>query len=225
MKKIQILALALFTMLALGTVATSAFAEEEVNAQWLAAAGPILAALAATTTTELLLEESVIGAKAAVLCIVLFSGSVGPGMEDEITKMLNSAGEQISELETGLGLACEAKETCAASPDAELRPEELPWNTLVDLMNPSGKFLDLIHIKLVVNCLIMGFNVADLCEGLTSSELKNVVGGSVEQIFSAAVGTETLTCNQGGEGTGSIATVGLPTLIKLNGTEALTVSE
>jgi len=223
MKRIKISALALVAIFVFGAIMSSAFAEEEPNAEWLAAGAVIPAAQAATTSITMLLDESVVGGKAAVLCVMLLDGTVGPGMEDLTTKMLNTAGEEISELSTGLGLACEAKETCATGTDTELRPEGLPWETLVDLMNPSGKFLDLIHIGLVVSCLIFNIDVEDLCEGLTSSELKNVAGG-VEPIYSVAAESALLECNQGGEDTGSITTEGSP-LITLNGGAALTVSE
>lgn len=225
MKKIHAIVLLLFGVLVLGAItAASSFAEEETTAQWLANNAAIPAARASTTSIELLIEETIplIG-KAAVLCGMLLDGTVGPGMEGSITSVLNLSGEAISELATGLGLVCEAKETCAAGPDVEFRPKNLPWDTLVDLMMPAGTFLNILHPAFKVTCLIGGGAEEDSCEGLTSAELKNVAAG-VETIFSAGVGTEKLECDLGGENTGTIISEGTP-LTTLNNGEPLTVSE
>jgi hypothetical protein len=223
MNRINALGLAVLVMLALGaTIATSAFAEEEINAEWQHDTLPIESAMASTTAIELLLEETSGGVAASVLCKMLLDGTVGPGMDGSITKVLNNSGEEISELETGLGLVCEARETCEDGPDVEFRPEKLPWETLVDLMMPSGKFLNILHPSFNVTCLVLGgVKVTEYCLGLTSAELVNEnLAHGVEEIFSKAAGTEVIECLQGGDG---VIETDNKSLITLNNGETLTV--
>jgi hypothetical protein len=222
MKKYRILGLVFFAVLSLGAVnAASAYAEEEANAEWLSNGAPIAAAAAATVNMELLITELFEMKNFSVLCSIRLDGTVGPKFEDLISEMLNLSGELIREL-VGNGILCEVREGCEGTVDSELWPELLPWETLLTLM-ADGTFLDHVHVAFEFTCLFMTVLATDLCEGLTSARMVNVVGG-VEPVFSAGVGTELLECTSGGPNSGTIATEGTP-LITLNGGQALTVSE
>jgi hypothetical protein len=218
MRRPTIRIVVLSAMLALCVVVVPAAFAEERAAEWLANGAPIAAAAPATTGLELLITETVVNNKFAISCSVFLDGTVGPGADDLITEVLNLDHEKVEEL-PGTPVKCEAREKCEL--ETELWPAGLPWETLLVLME-AGAILDLIHIEFKYLCLIGGLSFTELCAGLTSAQMVNVVGG-VEPRFSAAAGTEPLECTSGGAGSGTIASEGTP-LIKLNNTEALSVS-
>jgi hypothetical protein len=225
MTKRRTLGLVLFVMLMLGAVLAAsvhAEGEEEVGAKWLDGGTAISEARPATINMELLLTDKALEKNFSILCSMILKGTVGPGAADLITEMQNLDGEKIEGLGGALALLCEAKETCEAGTDTVLWPVGLPWETLLDRMVAKGTYLDHIHVRLQFECLFSKVAFLDTCEGLTSGEMLNVATG-VEPMFSAAVGTETLTCSIGGAKSGSIETEESPlmTLEK----EQLSVSE
>jgi hypothetical protein len=173
MKKIHALALALVTMFALGAMtAASAFAESE----WWVDGVPATVAVSAVTTGLLTLDNLVLGVLViAVDCEGTFDGTVGPGAADLITEVLNSAGEPTGTPLVGLALSCTVEtssfEECGKVGElAEVWPENLPWETKIELVN--GVFLDDFQpiSAYEVRC---PNGKENLCEGLVAAILTN----------------------------------------------------
>jgi hypothetical protein len=234
MRKFQTVLLALVAMVALGAMfASAASAETTLAAEWLIGGAKITTAQSSETTGEILLEDSKAGA--AVVCSGILDGTVGPAAADQITKVLNLKGEEISStplsglalLGTGSGAPdCRSEATCAegsASSPIEVWPENLPWTTELVLME-NGEFLDrILKSGYDLLCLILGINTSDLCEAAeTTLPVVNNAGG-----FAETPGGKTAeplaTCSVGGEGSGVNETVGAATIKAASG--SLAVSE
>jgi hypothetical protein len=177
MKKLHVVLLALFAVFAFSAaIAGSASAETTLLAEWLFNGAAITALLPVETTGELLLETLVLGISAVDIdCSGIFDGSVGPNGEDEVTKLLNLAKEEIGSELTGLSLDCEvltAVSQCLAGELAELWTDNLPWHTNLFLME-SGVILDsfLGLPGYHVFCPIEGGE--NLCTGPTSTTMTN----------------------------------------------------
>jgi hypothetical protein len=85
-------------------------------------------------------------------CSVEFDGTVGPGAEDEITKVLDLVLKDIPSLSTlGTGLDCTVIGTSIICTNAaklvEIWPDNLPWPTLLEAMAAGEEeFLDIIGL-------------------------------------------------------------------------------
>ncbi len=242
MKKLQILAMALVAVFALcAAVASSAFAEETLLAEWLADGTPITEPLAADTVGELLLaDDNTLVGVAAVVCSGLFEGTVTKNGEDELTKLFNLSGTLIPTTgETGFltegdGLLCKAEspaEGCEASTtDIEAFPLDIPYLSLLLLKEVGSTitFEDMVKSKVAggkigyeLMCLILGILIEDECtvtEG--EGEVKNVTPGVEAVGFFTPSGT----CTEGGAGSGLIFAIAGNTTTLTNG-ETLTASE
>ena len=195
MRKFYVLALALLAVFAVGAVAASgAFAEE--TAIWLVSG--LLTAEKVPVDIEGLLTidvlSSLLGLLFEVHCIGSFDGTVGPDAEDEIILVLDSLGNDIGALGAlGTGLDCEvvsAPVFCGNTLKlAELWPDNLPWATLLELLNNA--FVVLVglvngNIKepgFDFECENSGGSFTEgLCEGPLVADIENLTE-DVQAVF------------------------------------------
>jgi hypothetical protein len=182
MRKLHALWMALFAVLALGVIASPAFAEE-TQPLWLWQGMDI------ETGVQLLVE--IIGlllltdlgvASEGVHCEGSFDGWVGANGEDEITEVLNTLHELVAGLEPGQDLLlCEADPNgpCMSGMEIDVETVGLPWMTLLELV--GGLYMDditsLSTAKLVgymVTCLTLLGETLDTCTTeLASAEIMN----------------------------------------------------
>jgi hypothetical protein len=231
MRKFQTVLFAMLAVSALGAIiASSAFGETTLLAEWLANGAEITANLATTSTGSLLLEDTeTIAGKAAVLCEGIFIGTVGANGKDETTEVQNLAKEKIGVL-GGLALKCVAETGCAAATEAspiEVWPVGLPWKTELFLME-NGTFLDLVSATEVgyeLLCLVLGINAEDKCTGTDGEvEIVNDADTGDAAIPALAEVTPKFKCTQsGGKETGVNVADELTPLLLVSG-ELLTVS-
>jgi len=200
MRKIHIVAMALFAVFAFSSLAaSSAFALSFELAEWLVGGNTVSAELATEGSGELLLEDTKFG---AVTCDGILDGTVGPGSADLITKVLNLAGVEIGEL-TGTGLICTTEKTCETSTtDIEVFPMKLPWDTEIELDVETGVGYDLVlGAEYTVKCLLLGILGEDTCSTVeTANEAVNVSGGVELKGHSEPLGN----CTIGGTETGLV---------------------
>jgi hypothetical protein len=200
MRKIHIVAMALFAVFAFSSfAASSAFALSFELAEWLVNGGTVSAELVSEGSGELLLEDTKFG---AVLCDGILDGTIGPNSADLITKILNLAGEEIGEL-TGSGLLCTTEKTCESSTtDIEVFPMKLPWDTEVELDPETGvAYILVLGAEYTVECLLLGILGEDTCtDAEAASEAVNVTGGVELKGHSEPLGS----CTIGGSGSGLV---------------------
>jgi hypothetical protein len=229
MRKINILGLALVAVFAFGAVAVSAaFAEE---ALWLLNGNDITTAISSEAKGTLWLTDlSAPFGAVMVVCNGSFDGTVGPGMEDEITAVLNSNKELVAGTVAGqdlilCGFLAEQHGACKTTPEADVETVGLPWKTLVELNTAGTGFVDLItsasgKVGYRVTCKnVLEGETTDECtvaEGV--SELTNVETG-VLGIFKEA---NTGSCTASGSKSGDVEEGGI-TIATGGGT--LSVSE
>jgi hypothetical protein len=240
MKKLQIVLLALFAVVALSAVVVaSASAEETLLAEWLVGIGnPVAELLSAETAGQLTLEDTkTLAGAAAVLCSAILDGSVGPNGEDEVTEVLNLKKEKVelgvlALLGTGAGSDCVTVKICSegtATSPIEVWPEGLPWHTTLFLM-AEGKFLDLVtgsnaggKFGYTLLCLVAGLNTEDTCES-ADSEYEVINDADTGDASVPAGQTITgATCTMSGAATGVQIIDELTPILLLN-LELLTVS-
>jgi hypothetical protein len=203
MKKLYIVFLALFAVLAFSAVAAgSASAEVTLLAEWLFNGAAITALLPVETTGELLLAILVLNLEVvAILCSGIFDGSVGPNGEDEVTKVLNLTKEEIGSNLVGLSLLCKVevsfnKECGTVGETAELWVDNLPWHSNLFLME-NELILDAF---LGTSTTGPGYHVLcpnlkeNLCVGPTSTTMTNLAT-DVEGAFDAT--SEKVPCTTG----------------------------
>jgi hypothetical protein len=209
MKKIHVLGVALVAVLALSVV--GAVSASAATLQWLANGKAITSALASETTGSITLGSTnglKIKIEAVVLCSGKFDGTVGPGGEDEITKVLNLSGVEVT-LAKPL-TECENVKTCTSS---EVSPVNLPWLTRLELSGTEAapEFLDIIEQGAggaepgwEVVCKTSLGTVTETCTApTTDSVLTNDTGESdVLGVFPTGSGRNTANCSVGGAGTG-----------------------
>ena len=204
MRKFYVLGLALLAVFAVGTMMVSS-ASAETTTVWLVSGALTAVQVGADMEGTLLLSllSSLLGELAHIQCSGIFDGFVGPDAEDEVTKILNLAGEEISGTLGQLGWDCEVLPTpliCTKDQAGEplflatLWPDNLPWSTLIVLMaTGEEEFLDLIGL-VNGNNKEPGFDfecensngtiTTGLCEGKVSGVLRNNVGASdVDVLF------------------------------------------
>jgi hypothetical protein len=226
MKKIQILGLALVAVFAFGVIiAASASAEEFLLAQWLVAGALVTSALPSLSEGEILLHNTKTGLH--IVCSFHAEGTIGPNSLDTITEVLSLTG-----VKTGTPLAneteallCKSVAGCENSAtDIEVWPVGLPWQTEVELAEPSGKFFDLIFkAKYELLCLVLGIASSEECtaaEG-TAAEVVNAAGGGVEAAEKPA--SPNASCTIGGAESGE--NVPLAGNLTTSSEGAVTVSE
>ncbi len=172
MKKLYIIGLSLFAVLAFSVVSVAGASA----AEWLHN-GEKLAAAHATESSGLLVLtiDGPLGVKVAVDCEGILDGTVGPGAADETTAVLNAAGEEISKTAlSGLALDCtvsSANFLCKTGELAEVWPDNLPWkskllSTTEDVLSEAGK-----KAGYTVFCASTG--IEELCEGNPVAKLTN----------------------------------------------------
>jgi hypothetical protein len=235
MRKIHLVGLALFAVLAYGAFAvTSAFADE--TARFLNNGNQIGAAeeIAVKGEGELTLTTLVANSPAVVVdCSGILHGVLLAGGLDLITELLdleNLRGIPLTAL-TGEGLNCTVLTSllnaCGAVGSlAELWAVNLPWLTVALLMTAAPEFLvDIVssgagapgYYVLCIN------GKTNQCTGKTSFAAENEAGGIFNEFSEAApISSEKGTCTEGGNGAGDIAGSGL-TVSNLGST--ITVSE
>jgi len=194
MKKLQVVSLALVALFAFSAMlATTASAAGTLLPEWLIKGVGVTTLTSVIIEGELLLKDT--GVSAGVKCSGKFIGSVGPSGEDEITSVQSLTGATIT-LAAPL-TTCVKEENCGGTPS--VAPEELPWHTLLYLVESTGKYRDLtFHAGYSVTCTILGIKVEDNCTTTNSSaEIVNPAGGaeSIGEI------TPKGTCSAGGAGT------------------------
>jgi hypothetical protein len=214
-KKHQILGLALFAVFAFSAViASAAFAEESLPAVWLLNGAAVTAATATKSTGTLLLEDTAtIAGKVAVTCAGTLDGTVNTAGKDTVTALLNASGVEVT-LAAKNFLTCTNQTNCGGTP--EVYAEGFPWGTQLDLLEPSGKFQDLLTTTAVydVTCTILGIKVTDECTAPigTSTSVEN---GAADVVLTAgAIAEPHASCTAGSSTSGVIQTV-----------EALTATE
>jgi hypothetical protein len=177
MKKFYTVGIALLAVLAFGALAASSAsaAAWDEGTEEIKAADPVTLAGTLTLSIDGLFT-------ATVDCEGLFDGTVGPGAADEVTKVLNAAGEETGTPLSGLAINCEvlAGNSCGAAGSlAELWPENLPWPTTLELMEPAAELiLDLLGNaakKSAYEILCVASGTSNLCEGIASAILTNGV--------------------------------------------------
>ena len=206
-KKHQILGLALFAIFAFSAVitATALAAEESLPAQWLFNGSAVTAALPTLSTGSLLLEDTKTSiGKVAVVCNGKLDGEVNTAGKDKITAVLNSAGTEI--VLGGTALLCANETNCGG--EAEVFPELLPWNTQLNLLEPSGKFVDALTSEAGYNvtCTILGLKVVDECTAAIGTTTK-VENGTSDVVETPGLAEPNGTCSLGGAGAGVIQVV------------------
>ncbi len=145
MKKSRLVGVAFMAVFAfLAISATSAFAA----AEWLVEGNALSAAMPAETEGSLKLLTFNKGVEEnSITCGGIFDGTIGPGAEDSIAKLLNASMEEIS-LSIPRALICPVTVdktsalNCKAGENAEVYPANMPWPTLLELMTTN--VLDLI---------------------------------------------------------------------------------
>jgi hypothetical protein len=220
MRKLHVVMLALVAVFAFSAVAAAtASAEATLLAEWLIG-GAGVTTLTSTTTTvgKIELEDKSFGA--GVECEGIFDGSVGPNGEDETTEVLSKAGVAVT-LAAPLTLTtgCKITKGCESAAGVEVAPEELPWHTLLYLVEATSKFRDLVFkAGYSVKCRILFVTSTDECK---------VTEGSFE-VLAAAEGSEATgavtpnaNCSVGGTGAGTEKFVGANHLLDLNGNPVL----
>ncbi len=205
MKKFQILGIALIAVFLFGAIsAVSASAE---TAFWLEDGTAITSLISFTMGGLIGFSLSAFGATIGVHCGGQISvGSIGANGESEITEVLNETKEKVGTNLTGTFENCEVTTSglCTLKSLAEVWPVNLPWHGHLLLMEtPQPAHL---HILLAETGKIPGYEAkcsgslgsfSDRCEGQTSSSVENTAGISMNNIYSEAVGTETMPCESG----------------------------
>lgn len=226
MKRVQIAGFALVAVFALiMMLASSAFAEVTLLAEWLENGSAIVSAVGTKTSGEILIEDDKVPlvGKVAITCSGVLVGNVGSNGKGEVTEVLNLAEEKIGTNLSGTALLCKTETECESSAtDIEVWPVTLPWSTEVFLME-NGEYLDLIKGSgYEVKCLIAGITVEDKCEA-SDTDLHVENGSKGVETPADTIAEPLATCSEGGteSGVDETVTVAEP---KLTSGEELTVS-
>lgn len=221
---VALLAIPIFSSL---LAAGPAAAENTLLAEWLLNNASLMDLTSVQTGSsgeegKILFEDSKTPAgAAAVLCRVVFVGSVGPNGEDEIDEILGNLSRKISETlgsgallgtgaSTGEGAECITVSACAEGSSAspiELVLLGLPWHTLLFLDELSGLFLDLIltegELGYEMLCLVLLVNAVDKCTAAGKDVEIEVINDLEDAAFPVnAVWTPKLLCSQSKEEVG-----------------------
>ncbi len=173
MKKIHVLGLALFAVLAVSAVSASMASA----AIWEIGAKEVTENLPVATTGELTLtakEEPIIGT-VKVLCSGVLDGTVGLAGVDNVTEVLSLTGELISSTAlSGTALTCTNVEKCTSP---LVWPDGLPWPS--KLLSATEDESKATEIGFYVQCMGIIGEPSDLCVQATvlGLKLKNVATG------------------------------------------------
>jgi hypothetical protein len=203
-RKLKTVVTLIFASAVFGSMAQSALAD------WLVEGAAIKETLATTSEQEVKFEDSKtpVG-KVAVLCKLIFDGTVSPEEKDEITEILNTAKEKIGEL-GGLGLLCTSVSTCEPASEAspiEVWPDHLPWLSKIETVGTEEYILDRItgggtgEPGWELLCLVLGITSEDTCTGAVGAKMDGTAETGLLSILSAEAGKET--CTQSSEASGS----------------------
>lgn len=211
--------LALVAVCAVGVMsAAGASAVTFLLAEWLeAGTSGITATLLSEIKGELALKETLDGIKINALCNGILDGSVGPDGADEITELLNAAGEAISLTGlTGTALSCTNSELCGEPLAWAL---ELPWLSLLVLMEDGTEtfFADLLvnetsggKVGYEVEC--MSLKIADVCSvAEAAAKVENTsegVNSEFSDPFTELAGLKLANCEVAGTEAGVVEGLG-----------------
>jgi len=219
MKKIHVLGIMIFAILAVGAVSVASASALE----WLEDGAAITVAKASETTGEIKLRNTNgggLGLNVEVLCSGTFDGTVGPGINDEITAVLSLTKVAVT---LAAPLACTNVANCESP---QVSAVNLPWKT--ELLTEGTLFLDMLlgNPGWEIDCNTIFGLIEESCTGPVSSDLvndaaENDVLGEFNEAEIIAKG-EQATCTGGGGKTGTVQTDGAG-LIFLPGTEPLLV--
>jgi hypothetical protein len=185
MKKLQVLGLALFAVIAFGAVSVSVASAASV---WLVDGAAPVAGTAMSTEGELALTDLTSLGEVTVDCSGILVGEFKSNTDILITAVLNLAGEAISsEPLVGLALSCTGLGLLTGT--CSVWPEHLPWLAELELMvAPEPEWLiDLTEDTETATGLpayhitcktVIGTTAEDLCEGLVSGPLENMAAES-----------------------------------------------
>ncbi|HXP99471.1 MAG TPA: hypothetical protein VN845_05320 [Solirubrobacteraceae bacterium] len=232
MKKFYVLGLALVAVCAVGVMsAAGASADVFLLAEWLESGSGITATLLVEITGELALTETLDGIKINALCSGILDGFIGPDGADEITELLNLAGEAISLTGlSGVALTCTNSANCGEPLAWAL---ELPWLTLLVLLEEGDEvfFADLLvnekaggSVGYEVECMSLG--ISDTCKVTEAAALVENEGGGIVNIefsdaFTELAGLKLANCEVAGTEVGIVEGLGLAKVAGVT----LTVSE
>jgi hypothetical protein len=228
MKRNHVLGVALLTMFAFGVLTASASAVTFLLAQWLFNGAAVNTVLLTEAPGELEIVNTNaggLGVTSKLLCSFVLDDWVGPESLDHTSEILNLKGELVSSTEL-VGKTAECTNTTNCE-NPQVWPDGIPGETELELMVDGTEefFVDLIFkLGWYVECTILGFKVAELCEAAEIAvELKNEAAGvdsSFSDAFQTLAGLKLTICG-GSREVGEIS--GLETEIDPEGT--LDVSE
>jgi hypothetical protein len=186
----------LFVTLAILVGAMAVASASDATLRWLASGVAITTAEPSLSVGEIELVnlKTLINTESAILCSVKFVGTVGPGIEDTITEVLDLSGNLIT-LEKRI--VCTNVKGC---PKPELAFLDLPWLTELELTGTEAEplFLDKIlnggkgEPGYEIHCEVIGLPFEEACLGPGGSKLTNDISeGDVLLIFELQ---ETLIC-------------------------------
>ncbi len=216
-----LLAVVAFSAIALASSASAAIVY--LLAEWLNANVALTSTILGESVTELLLEDTEVSAAlnlpVAVNCLGLLIGDFGTDGADDLTEVLNSAGEPINATAlTTLELSCEKETLCESG---KVWAVNLPWLSLLELWEEgaSSGFVVLLkgtkgNLGWYTECTILGVKGSDECttaEGAAEAPENNAQG--VLAIFSETVtalfGLKLASCTGGGAETGVVEGTGI----------------
>jgi len=206
MRKIRILGIAVFAVLALGAMATTSFGA--VSQILVNGAKFESGSLLVFVKGEILLEDS--GAGAAVLCSGWFNvdliGATGGVVLGEFLGITNLSGTEETSVE------CTGQKTCEGTKNV-VTPVNFPWNADLELMTGSEEYLLVIldteaskDPGYMVDCNTIIGLITDECKGQTSAWLLTLTSSTLEGEFNAS--SEAGNCSVGGTGTGLVTGTG-----------------
>ncbi len=170
-----LLAVVAFSAIALASSASAAIVY--LLAEWLNNNVALTSTILGESVTELLLEDTKVtaagGAAVAVNCKGLLIGDFGVDGADDLTEVLNSAGEPINQTAlTGTSLSCEKETLCESG---KLWSVNLPWLSLLELWEEGTSSGFVVLQKgtkgnpgWYTECTILGVKGTDEC---TTAEL------------------------------------------------------
>ncbi|HEU0250524.1 MAG TPA: hypothetical protein VFR48_07365 [Solirubrobacteraceae bacterium] len=150
------------------------------------------------------LKASILGAS-EVECTGTFDGAITTGGKGELTELLNTAKEKISNIPlSGLALECASVKGCEGT--GKMWPVGMPWKTQLETAGETEIALDYAsaspHLGFYVECTVLGIKAADECiQTLVSPTIEKGTAPDLLVVYSEE---STAVCTLGGEGAGDI---------------------
>jgi hypothetical protein len=202
---------ALFAVFALSAIlAAPAFAESELP-EWIVGGSEVTSPTAVETKESITLTDlKTLAGETSIRCEDTLDGTVGPEGKDEVTALLNTAGEKIGEKLSGLALLCTAVKGCEGT--SEVWPIGLPWKTQLEVT--GTELLDDTTSSTAfgyeAKCTVLGVVVSDECtQTLSVPLLENMLTGETPDLLVHFSEVSTANCTLGGEKSGDISGEGL----------------